>query len=200
MPETTDGALQAVMTRRSESHLADPAPTQEDLAQILQAATTVPDHGHLQPWRLVVVSGDARGAFGDALAAVARRHDRRLDDRKAAKIRSKAFEAPMLVALAARIREKRGVPPWEQVASAACTGYVMTLAAHELGLGAIWKTSPFLDGKEMRKVLDLRRADVPLGWVNLGRHVKPARSRARADLGAVVRVLGVDGTPRPYET
>ena len=195
-----DDALVTVMTRRSESRLADPEPTEDELAQILHAATTVPDHGHLQPWRLVVVSGDARAAFGDALTAVARRHDRRVDDGKEAKIRSKAFEAPMLVALAARIREKRGIPRWEQVASAACTGYVMTLAAHELGLGAIWKTSPFLDGKEIRKVLDLTRRDVPLGWVNLGRHVKPARPRRKVDLATIVRVLETDGTPKPYAT
>jgi nitroreductase len=200
MVDTKDEMLAAVMTRRSESRLADPAPSDEELAQILRAATTVPDHGHLQPWRLVVVRDDARAAFGDALAATARRHDGSLDDRRAAKIRSKAFEAPLLVALAARIREKRGVPPWEQIASAACTGYVMTLAAHELGLGAIWKTSPFLDGKEIRKVLDLTKGDAPLGWVNLGRHVKPARSRPDIDLAPIVRVLGTDGTPRPYQS
>jgi nitroreductase len=196
---TSDEVLATVMTRQSDSHLGDPAPTDDEVAQILRAATTVPDHGRLRPWRLVVVSGEARGAFGDALVAVARRQDRRLDDRRAGKIRAKAFEAPMLVALAALVREKSTVPRWEQVASAACMGYVMTLAAHELGLGAIWKTSPFLDGKAMRKVLDLRRADVPLGWVNLGRHVKPSRSRPDVDLTTVVRVLEPDGRPKPYE-
>jgi nitroreductase len=195
-----DDVLTSVMARQSESRLADPAPSEAEVAQILRAATTVPDHGHLRPWRLVVVRGDARGAFGDALAAVARRDDQRLDDKRAAKIRAKAFEAPMLVALAARVRKKSSIPRWEQVASAACMGYVITLAAHELDLGAIWKTSPFLDGKEIRRVLDLTKADVPLGWVNLGRHVRPARPRREVDLATVARVLDADGTPRPYRS
>jgi nitroreductase len=197
MADTND-ALEGVLARRSDSRLGEPAPSDDQVAQILRAATTVPDHGRLHPWRLVVVSGDARGAFGDALAAAARRHDRHIDDRKAAKIRAKAFEAPMLIALAARINKKRSIPRWEQVASAACTGYVMTLAAHELGLGAIWKTSRYLDGKELRTVLDLARADVALGWVNLGRHVKPSRSRSDVDLADIVRVLTADGTTTPY--
>jgi nitroreductase len=195
-----DDALTSVMTRRSEGRLADPGPTDDELEQILRAATTVPDHGRLQPWRLVVVREDARGAFGDALAAAAGRHDGNLDGGRAAKIRAKAFEAPVLVALAARVRKKSSVPRWEQVASAACMGYVVTLAAHELGIGAIWKTSRHLDGKEIRRVLDLGRADVPLGWVNLGRQVKPARPRREADLATVARVLEPDGTPRPYRS
>jgi nitroreductase len=195
---TTDDALTALMTRRSDSRLADPPPTDDEVAQILRAATTVPDHGHLQPWRLVVVCGEAREPFGDALVAAARRQRGDLPTKDAAKIRAKAFEAPMLVALAARVRKKSSVPRWEQVASAACMGYVVTLAAHELGLGAIWKTSPFLDGKEFRHVLDIGRRDVPLGWVNLGRNVKQQRPRRPVNLADVVRVLGANGTTSPY--
>jgi len=61
-PETTDDTLTALMTRRSESRLADPPPTDDEVAQILRAATTVPDHGHLQPWRLGRVHGIRRDA------------------------------------------------------------------------------------------------------------------------------------------
>jgi nitroreductase len=195
-----DHELETLLTRRSESRLAEPGPSMGEVAQILRAATTVPDHGRLRPWRLVVVAGDSRGAFGDALVAVAQAADPELGKRKADKMKAKVFDAPMLIALAACVRTDTSIPKWEQVASAACMGYVITLAAHELGYGAIWKTSPFLDGAAMRTLLDLKKRDVPLGWINLGRHVKASPPRQDADLTNIVRVLDTDGTPNPYRT
>jgi nitroreductase len=52
-------AIDALMTRRSYSRgsLLQPAPNRAELAQILQAAMTVPDHGNLKPWRFVVIQG-----------------------------------------------------------------------------------------------------------------------------------------------
>jgi nitroreductase len=40
----------------------------------------VPDHRGLRPWRFVVVTGDAREAFGDALADAAAEHQPGIGD------------------------------------------------------------------------------------------------------------------------
>ncbi len=37
-----------------------PAPTDEQLNDILQAAMSVPDHGELTPFRFLIIEGDAR--------------------------------------------------------------------------------------------------------------------------------------------
>ena len=195
-------ALQPLLTRRSTAALYPPAPSDDELVAMLTVATSVPDHGSLRPWRFVVVSGDARQAFGEALAQAALEAEPGLDAGVLDRIRSKAFVAPALIAVAARVDSTSKVAVWEQVASASCAGYAIALAAHQLGLGAIWKSAPFHDGVAIQKALDLSPDDVFLGWVNVGR-TSPEREaavRSAPDLGELVRTLDADGTPVRYET
>jgi nitroreductase len=145
-----------------------------------------------------VVTGAARGAFGDALVATIREQRPQLEDGFADRIRAKAFAAPTLVAFGARVDRSASVPEWEQVASAACLGYAMVLAAHQLGLGAMWKSIPFTGGDALGRVLDLEAHDRFLGWVNLGHVADDAgasRPRPNIDTHAVVRHLDPTGTP-----
>jgi nitroreductase len=193
-------ALQPFLTRRSTAALYPPAPSAEQVDAILTVAATVPDHGGLRPWRFVVVSGGARDAFGEALAQAALEATPDLDAGARERIRSKAFVAPSLIVVAARIDIGAKVPAWEQVASASCAGYAIALAAHQLGLGAIWKSAPVHEGVAIEKALDLGPHDRFLGWVNIG-HLGPERDaavRPARDLSDVARRLDADGTPRPY--
>jgi nitroreductase len=193
-------ALRPILTRRSTAALFPPGPSADQVDALLRAATTVPDHSALRPWRFVVVSGDARQAFGDALAAAALEERPELADAALDRIRSKAFVAPALIAVAAHVDPSAKVPVWEQVASATCAGYAIALAAHQLGLGAIWKSAPVHRGVAIEKALDLTPDDEFLGWVNLG-HTGADREiieRPMLDLGAYARTLDVDGTPLRY--
>jgi len=194
-------ALQPFLSRRSTAALFPPGPTDTEIEAILAVAASVPDHGALRPWRFVVVTGDARAAFGEALADAAVEATPELDDAARDRIRSKAFVAPALIAVAARIDTAAKVPPWEQIASASCAGYAIALAAHQLGLGAIWKSAPFHEGVAIEKALDLSPDDRFLGWVNLG-HTgpqRPAELRPAPDLATLARRLHADGTPVPFE-
>lgn len=67
------------------------------------------------------------------------------------------------------------MPEWEQVASAACAGYAITLAAHALELGAVWKSAPFVDAPAVRACFELAVDEQLLGWINLG-HPDPHES------------------------
>ena len=195
-------ALRPLLTRRSTAALFPPAPTADELDAILHVATTAPDHGALRPWRFVVVSGDARQAFGDALADAAAEARPGLDDDTRERIRSKAFVAPALIAVAAHVDATAKVPVWEQVASASSAAFAIAIAAHQLGLGAVWKSAPVHEGSAIDKILDLSPGDVFLGWVNLG-HTGRDRGRTErplVDLGVSTRVLDVDGTPVRYES
>ena len=59
-----------LMTRRSvgQAFLKEPGPNAEELQQILTIGTRVPDHGKLNPWRLVLYTGDDRVLIGEKLA------------------------------------------------------------------------------------------------------------------------------------
>ncbi len=188
------GLIESMLGRRSVASFVEPGPTPHQLELILAAATTVPDHGNLRPWRFVVVEGEGRGRFGEALADAALEADPDLAPDLADKARHKATLAPCLVVLIASPVAGAKVPVWEQVVSASCTGYAMVLAADALGLGAVWKTAAVVDGRALRTVLGLAAGEQVLGWVNLGHRPDRATAPRRAlDLTERVQVLRPDG-------
>jgi nitroreductase len=154
-------------TKRPRPGAQGRPPTDHELEWLLRAATAVPDHGGLQPWRFVVITGQARHRLGEALAA-----DRATTPGTPAaaieKARGKAFAAPCLIVVIASPNSGSNVPEWEQVASAACCGYALVLAAEALGLGAVWKSTPLRDGAALRALCAMTAGEQLLGWVNVG--------------------------------
>lgn len=191
--------LAALLDRRSTAALVEPGPTPSQIDTLLRAATTAPDHGRIRPWRFVVVSGEARERFADALEDGGAHHDPDLPPEKRAKLRSKAFVAPTLIAVVAAPRPHK-VERWEQVASAACTGYALVLAAHALGLGAMWKSVPFRTGPVLRDVLAMGDDDELLGWVLVGTPDDPAATTGRPepDLAGLAFHLTGTGALAPH--
>jgi nitroreductase len=154
-------------------------PTASDLDRILAAATTVPDHGDLEPWRFAISSGDARGRFADALeAGLYEARGRDLPDAVVAKMRGKAYAAPCAVVLIASPDPTSNVEVWEQVASASCTGYAVVLAATALGYGAVWKSTGVLGTSPVRALFGLTEHESLLGWVNVGTPAPLGRKQA----------------------
>jgi nitroreductase len=198
---TRHESLRVMHERRSLPNVAEPAPTDEQLRAILAAATTVPDHGQLRPWRFVVVAGAARDVFGDALVAAAQEQtEAPLPQSATDKLRGKAYLAPMLVVVIASPKPSPKVPEWEQVASASCTGYALVLAAHALGVGAVWKSAPVLDGSALQAVFGLTEGERVLGWINLGApvHEVDRRPMSEVELSSVVSVLHGNGDRAAY--
>ncbi len=154
-------------------------PDGHQLDQILAAATTVPDHGGLRPWRFAVVRGAGRDRFGEALVAglLEARGDG-VPEGAVNKMRGKAYAAPCAVMLIASPRLESNVPEWEQVVSASCTGYAVVLGATALGLGAVWKSAPVLDSGPVRTLFAAADHERLLGWVNLGSPGEPSRKKS----------------------
>src|SRR3954468_22524207 len=160
--------LELLLSRRSAPVLVEPPPSEAELETILHAATTVPDHGTLRPWRFVVVSGEARQQFGDALAASVKQARPDTPPEALVKPRLKAFVAPLFVVIVFSPKDDGKTPDWEQMVSAGLTGYAMLLAAEALGLAAAWKSSHHLKGDAIRELLGMQQPDRILGWINLG--------------------------------
>src|SRR2546423_1567069 len=118
--DTENGPLGLLLSRRSGSakRLTGPGPTPAELDIILQAATRVPDHGKLAPWRFVVFEGDARARFGDVLAECFRAQNAEADDSRVNVERERFLRAPVVVGVISRVREGIPIPEWEQMMSA----------------------------------------------------------------------------------
>jgi nitroreductase len=189
MNDTVAGSpvLDAIMARRSVGALGEPAPSAAALETILAAATTVPDHGGLRPYRFVVVDAGAHARFGDALA-----HDTDLarggiSEEVKGKFRKKAGTAPIQVLIVFSPVESTKAPEWEQLVAASCTGYPMLLAAQALGLGAAWRSAAVLDGPAMVALCGLQAGERVLGWLNIGTPVVEApRGREPVSLEGLV--------------
>src|SRR5215207_2653383 len=95
-PSVTDlsNPLDLILNRRSDARLVAPGPDAEQLDLLLQAATTVPDHNTLRPYRFVVVPEAGQARFGDALASAVAAADPDVERFKLDKARSKAMVAP----------------------------------------------------------------------------------------------------------
>jgi nitroreductase len=190
--------LHLLLDRRSTADLVEPGPDAAEVDVLLQAAATAPDHGRLRPWRFVVVEGEARERFADALedGGLARSPD--MPEGVRQKLRAKAFVAPTLIAVVAAPRPAK-VERWEQVASAASAAYAIVLAAHGLGLGAMWKSVPFRTGPLLAEVLEMADDDELLGWVLVGTPADPTSTTGRgpADLDGIAFRLDPAGRLLP---
>jgi len=164
--------FEAIRTRRSYGRLTEPAPTDEHLRTMLEAATMVPDHGELRPFRFTVLRGDGLDAFGEVLEEA---YFRRCTDSgkapvpaKAQKERTKLRRAPLVVVVAA-VRQPSDKIPWvDQRDAAVAAAENILLAAHAIGFGAMWRTGDPCEDEYVKKSLGLSKDDAIVGFLYIG--------------------------------
>jgi nitroreductase len=194
----TASKLEFLMSRRSANELVAPGPSREQIEQMVRATSTVPDHGRLRPFRLAVIEGDGRLAFGRALAGAAAERRPNLPPEGLAKVAAKALRSPTIIVLVASPRAGK-VETWEQHATAACAGYAIVLAAHALGVGAVWKSVPFTRGKALSALLGLTETEDVFGWIHLGTTPPEETTGVRpaVDVSVIATVIDRDDEARP---
>ncbi|MDR5776832.1 MULTISPECIES: nitroreductase [unclassified Caballeronia] len=180
--------LDSLLTRQSHWPLAEPGPSDAELAQIFDAALRAPDHARLRPWRFVLVRGEARGALGDVLVdlACARTPD---EPRSAhAHRRQKAFAAPMVIALGAAVDDTSHVPEIEQLMSVGAATMNLLNAIHALGYGGFWATGDDAYEPAMHAALGFGPAERLLGFLFVGTPQRfSGRGAARPERAGFVR-------------
>jgi nitroreductase len=145
----------------------DPLP-RELIERLLSAAVQAPNHYKIRPWRFVVLTGKGRERLGEAMAASFKAKFPELPAEALEKERRKPLRAPLLIAVAA---EKPGEPKVNEIenicaAAAACQNIL--LAAHALGLGAIWRTGETARDVEVKKFLGFAPDQHLIGFLYLG--------------------------------
>ena len=181
-------ALEALIGRVSPAQLVDPGPSAEQLQQILVAGASAPDHGRMQPWRFTVIAGDARARFGELMAQSLLRREPMSPEAKLDAERKKALRAPVIIAVAAVIRENPNVPAVEQIIAAGAAAQNMLLAAHAMGLGGFWRTGAFAYDAEVKQALGLAETDAIVAILYIGSIGHPGKAR-QVDVDAVTRRL-----------
>jgi nitroreductase len=140
MSQVSTTALGFLSTRRSypAKAMVPPVPSREALMAILAIATRVPDHGKLEPWRLVVIEKPAMTRLADL--AEARGVELGYDAEKIAKGRGQFDRGLLAVAVIASPVASDKVPELEQTLSAGALCFAIVAAAQASGWGANWLT------------------------------------------------------------
>ena len=114
MPDPNPAALEFLLTRRSRpaKTLTGPAPSRQELLPILQAAMRSPDHGKLEPWRLIVLEAAALDRLAALVADTGARLERSAED--IAKMTDQFARAELAVAVIEVQKPSPKVPAIEQ--------------------------------------------------------------------------------------
>ena len=180
-------ALDAVFARRSVSRLTEPAPDDDQLRVILEAAAAAPDHGELRPFRFVVLRGAAKDAFGQVLVDAYR--SRVPDPQPAAleKERTRMDRAPLVIAVGAVRQDDKTIPWVEQRDAAVAAAENALVAATALGYASMWRTGDPCYDDAVKAALGFGPDDAVVAFLYVGTSApgkeKPAR---RPDLAGLV--------------
>ncbi len=156
-------AFEAIMTRRSV-HRCGGEVDRAAVEKLLAAAVRAPNHHLTQPWRFVVLAGDARAELGAAWAAALER-----EGKDASKVPDKVLRAPVIVCVLERphLDNPKVVEIEEHHALGAAIQNIL-LAAHSLGLGAMHRTGPASRMEEVRDYLGAAPDELIAGFVYVG--------------------------------
>lgn len=176
--------LTALTTRVSSPRLDQPGPTAEQLELLLRAAIRAPDHGLLRPWRFIVLQGEDRQRLADIMEKQLLEQQPDADSRARDIARNKAFRAPTILIAVAEITEGHKVPAWEQVLAVGAAVQNMMVAAHALGLGAMWRTGAIANSDQAKAMLGFAAKDQVVAYLYLGTPLgspKPLPDESPAD-------------------
>jgi nitroreductase len=143
---SADELLTLLETRRSVAMtlLIDPGPSKDQLRRMLTIAARVPDHGALQPWRFIVIDGEARKHASERLAPIFAAENEAMEPARREKftgvISRLLIHAPLIVVVVSRTDPAMRIPAWEQDLSAGAVCMNLLHAAHALGFAGTWLT------------------------------------------------------------
>lgn len=159
--------IQAITTRRSVARTVGPAPSRPEIQVLLDAAVLAPTHHLSQPWRFVVLSGDALRELGDALAASASESGRNVEA-----ARRLPDSAPAIIAVIDRAGQDHHVSAADEHYAVGAAMQNLLLAAHDAGLGAMIRTGIHVLSPHVRDHLGVKPDEQLAGFIYVG-HLPP---------------------------
>jgi len=164
-------AMEAIISRRSIRRYTGQTISDEMIDQLLQAAMSAPSAGNMQPWQFVVI--DDRGIL-DTIPKVHPYADM-------------VREAPLAIVVCGDLQRDGFGGYWVQDCSAATEN--MLIAAHALGLGAVWLGVYPRDERvtALRELLDIPENVTPFAVIALGYPAEAISKEDRFDRSNVHR-------------
>jgi nitroreductase len=192
MPElniTAPQTLDLLLSRRSGSakRMKGPGPSDVQIRTLIQAATRVPDHGKLTPWRFLIFKNEARNKFGELLVRALKESEPDAGEERIAQEQGRFLRAPVVIGVVSRVREAIPIPEWEQVLSSGAACQTLCIAAHAMGFVANWITEWYGYHPTVREGLGLKAGERIAGFIYLGHPAEPLEDRPRPAFEQIAR-------------
>jgi nitroreductase len=160
--------LEAIHTRQSIGQVKpDPVP-RELIEKMLSAAVQAPNHYKVRPWRFVVLTGAGRAKLGEAMAQSTKIAKPEASEEELQKDREKPLRGPVVIAVAVDKPALAKVKEIENVCATAAAVQNILLAAHALGLAAIWRTGPSATDPAIKQFFGWEADQHLIGFVYVG--------------------------------
>ena len=178
--------FEAVQNRQSVSKVRPDPVSRELIEEVLSAAVQAPNHFRVRPWRFVVLAGNARQQLGDVMARSLLARKPESPDSALEAERARPLRAPVLIAVGVDRPSEPKVSEIENICAAAAAVENMLLAAHALGLGAMWRTGPAAEDLAVKEFLGFEPDQHLIAFVYIG--------YPEAESGPVIRPSFADRT------
>lgn len=148
---------------------------------MIAAASRVPDHGRLEPWRFILYRGEARNEIGRKLAALAEQREGPLPEGRRNQELTRFSRAPLVIGVIFTPKEHPKIPEWEMFLSGGMAAMNLMIAANALGYGTNMITNWYSDVPEGRAILGLAPRERVVGFVHIGTFSGSAPERSRPE-------------------
>lgn len=184
----TDHVLDHLLARRSApiKELSEPGPDDREIELMLRAATRVPDHGRLAPWRFILYRGEGRAQAGRRLAELAEKREGPLTEARREQELTRFSRAPLVIGVVSAPKDNPKIPQWEMFLSAGAAAMNLVHAANALGYRTNWITNWYSDLEEGRAALGLAPNERVVAFVHIGSHDGDVPERPRPEIAPLV--------------
>lgn len=164
--------LKLLALRRSTpvAMLTEPGPAPADLDMMLRLAMRVPDHRKLEPWRVLIIEGEARNKLGDIFAAARKLRDPEASDEKLAAEMLLPLRAPVILAVISspNHHDPKKTPVWEQQLSSGALCQNLLIAANAMGWAAVWISEDAAFDSHVHAALGMTGHEQVAGFIYIG--------------------------------
>lgn len=181
-----------LLTRRSVPSVALglPGPDESQLRQMLKLAARVPDHGALEPWRFIVLTGPSREQTSLELSEIYAREKSEMEPSMLVRFKgvmSRLFTfAPAIVLVVSSPRTHALASEREQLLSAGAACMNLLTAVFLMGFHGNWLTGWVTSSLGARKYFGLRDIESFVGVIQIGTAASIPPDRARPNLDEIV--------------
>jgi nitroreductase len=160
--------FETIKNRHSVGKVKADSLPRDVIEKLLDAGNCAPNHYKVRPWRFVVMTGNGRNKLGEVMSASQRDRQPDLPQEAFDKTRSLPLRAPVVIAVGVDKPIEAKIPELENYAAASAACQNILLAAHALGLGAIWRTGEWSRDAKVKEFFGFAEDQHIVGFIYVG--------------------------------